>query len=53
MKLALRLVNLVPLFMALLIVGTVWKQGWQHIASKAAPGSFLAAIAGAAAYQWP
>jgi hypothetical protein len=53
MKLALRLVNLMPLFMALLIVGTVWKQLWQHVAASTGPGSVWSAIAGAAAYQWP
>jgi hypothetical protein len=50
-KLFLRLVNLLPLFAALLIVGTAWKLGWQYAASKARQGSVLAALAGAAAYQ--
>lgn len=52
-KLFLRLVNLIPLFAAFLIVGTVWKLTWQHVASRARHGSVASAIAGAAAYQWP
>jgi hypothetical protein len=52
-KLFLRFVNLLPLFAAFLILGTLWKLTWQHVASKARQGSVGAAIAGAAAYQWP
>jgi hypothetical protein len=52
-KLFLRFVNLLPLFAAFLIVGTLWKLGWQHVASRARHGSVASAIAGAAAYQWP
>lgn len=50
-KLFLRLVNLVPLFAALLIVGTGWKLFWQHVAANARRGSVLSALAGAAFYQ--
>ncbi len=50
MKLILRITNVVPLFMAFLILSTVWKLGWQHLAvnskSRAAQ-----ALAGAAATQ--
>lgn len=52
-KLFLRLVNLLPLFAAFLIIGTLWKLSWQHVASRARRGSAAQAIAGAAAYQWP
>lgn len=52
-KLFLRFVNLIPLFCAFLILGTLWKLGWQHVGAKAASGSVASALAGAAAYQWP
>lgn len=53
MKLFLRFVNLLPLFLAILLVGTVWKLLWQHVAVNAKRGSIGASLAGAAAYQWP
>lgn len=53
MKLFLRFVNLLPLFFAILIVGTFWKLIWQHVASNAKRGSVAASLAGGAAYQWP
>ena len=51
-KLILRISNVIPLFMAFLIVGTMWKLGWQHLGAnvKSRAGQ---AIAAAAAYQWP
>ena len=51
-KLILRITNVVPLFMAFLIVGTVWKQGWQHLGANA-KSRVIQAIAAAGAYQWP
>lgn len=51
MKLILRIGNLFPLFLALLLLDTAWKQGWQHLAARTQPGSFWNTIAGAAAYQ--
>lgn len=49
MKLILRIVNLWPLFMALLILSTAWKQVWQHAAASNSP--ILQKLAGAALYQ--
>ncbi len=50
MKLILRISNLVPLFMGLLIVGTVWKLGWQHLAANSR-AAWVQSLAGAAAFQ--
>jgi hypothetical protein len=50
-KLFLRIANLLPLFAALLIIGTAWKLAWQHVAARARRGSFASALAGAASYQ--
>jgi hypothetical protein len=50
-KLILRLVNLFPLFVALLLVGTLWKLVWQHVAHSARRGSVASSFAGAALYQ--
>lgn len=50
MKLILQLRNLFPLFLALLILNTAWKQVWQHIAARGGTG-VLAKFAGAALYQ--
>jgi hypothetical protein len=52
MKLFLRIGNLFPLFVALLIVGTSWKLVWQHLAARSR-SRFWQTIAAAAAYQWP
>lgn len=52
MKLILRIANVFPLFLAFLLVGTVWKLGWQHLAANS-KSKVAQAIAGAAAYQWP
>lgn len=51
MKLILRIGNLFPLFVALLIVGTVWRQVWEHVAARAGSQSVLGKLAGAALYQ--
>ena len=50
MKLILRISNLFPLFLALLIVNTVWKLGWQHLGANA-KSRWAQAVAGAAAFQ--
>lgn len=50
MKLILRISNVVPLFMAFLILSTVWKLGWQHLGASA-KSRWAQAIAGAAATQ--
>lgn len=50
-KIFLRLVNIVPLFAALLILFTGWKLLRDHLAAHARRGSFGSAIAGAMAYQ--
>lgn len=49
MKLILRIGNLFPLFLALLILSTGWKIAWQHAAKSS--NSVVRALAGAAAYQ--
>lgn len=51
MKLILRISNLFPLFLALLLVGTAWKLGWQYAASKSS-AKWVQSLAGGAAYQW-
>lgn len=51
-KLILRLENTVPLFMVFLILGTVWKLGWQHLGANST-SKVAQAFAGAAATQWP
>ena len=52
MKLILRISNLFPLYLALLIVNTAFKLGWQHVAANA-KSRWVTALAGAAAYQAP
>lgn len=50
-KLILRIGNIWPLFLALLILGTAWKVAWHHVGNKAPAGSWLSKLAGAALYQ--
>lgn len=52
MRLLFRLETIAPLFIAILLLGTLWKQTWQHVAARSQPGSVLSRLAGAAAYQW-
>lgn len=47
----LRIVNLFPVFLGLLILGTVWIQGWQKVAAATPSGSVLNRLAGAALTQ--
>lgn len=49
MKLILRIANIWPLFLALLLLDTAWKVSWQHLANTSSP--ILRALAGAALYQ--
>ena len=48
-KLFLRIANLWPLFMALLILDTAWKIAWQHAALSSSP--IVQKFAGAALFQ--
>lgn len=48
-KLILRISNLWPLFLALLILDTAWTTGWRYVARSSSP--FLQALAGAALVQ--
>ena len=52
MKLILRIWNVVPLYMAFLILDTVFKLGWQHLGANV-KSRFGQAIAGAMAWQKP
>ena len=50
-KRILHIANLFPLFLGLLILSTLWKQAWQHVANRAPSGSTASKLAGAALYQ--
>lgn len=53
MKLILRIGNVFPLFLAFLLIGSVWKLGWAQVAAWGGPNSLAAKFAGAALTQWP
>ncbi len=51
LKLILRIANIWPLFLALLILNTAWKIGWHYVAARSGGGGFAAKLAGSALYQ--
>lgn len=53
MKPILKLVNVFPLFLGLLIIGTAWKLFWATlVVPRVSPSGVWAKIAGAALVQW-
>lgn len=53
MKPILRLVNVFPLFMGILILGSVWKLFWgSFVIPRVSPAGVVGKIAAAALVQW-